>query len=233
MGMLEKNLFIISNAFVLLFHMALSSFQSLFINLLVLRVQGCSLLLHLFLSLLLVVHYSFVPLFHPSPFLTPLVLLGPCIGFISFSYGPCIPVFSSISFSKFIFHSLPHVRLVFWNSIHLEVASSPFSLLVNSPWLLVFALCIFFLFQGGFNLYCWKGIHFSWSNSLIFIFVLFLGLIFSFHFWFRDLLRELNKKYEILLMVLFLVFFLFLASEALLFISFFWASFHSLSSPSL
>merc|ERR1712173_338939 len=55
----------------------------------------------------------------------------------------------------------------------------------------------------------------------------------SLHFWFRDLLRELNKKYEILLMVLFLVFFLFLASEALLFISFFWASFHSLSSPTL
>merc|ERR1712146_207786 len=40
-------------------------------------------------------------------------------------------------------------------------------------------------------------------------------------------------KYEILLMVLFLGFFLFLASEALLFVSFFWASFHSLSSPSL
>merc|ERR1712000_603939 len=34
-------------------------------------------------------------------------------------------------------------------------------------------------------------------------------------------------------MVLFLLFFLFLASEALLFISFFWASFHSLSSPTL
>jgi heme/copper-type cytochrome/quinol oxidase subunit 3 len=59
------------------------------------------------------------------------------------------------------------------------------------------------------------------------------GLIFSFHFWFRDLLRELAKKYEVLLMVLFLLFFLFLASEALLFLSFFWASFHSLSSPSL
>merc|ERR1711935_152463 len=53
------------------------------------------------------------------------------------------------------------------------------------------------------------------------------------HHWFRDLLRELAKKYEILLMVLFLVFFLFLASEALLFVSFFWASFHSLSSPTL
>merc|ERR1711948_96146 len=49
----------------------------------------------------------------------------------------------------------------------------------------------------------------------------------------RDLLREVNKKYEVLLMVLFLVFLLFLASEGLLFLSFFWASFHSLSSPSL
>merc|ERR1712046_275545 len=84
----------------------------------------------------------------------------------------------------------------------------------------------------GFNLYCWKGIHFSWSNFLIFLF-LFLGLVLSFHFWFRDLLREFTKKYEILLIILFLVFFLFLTSEALLFISFFWASFHSLSSPTL
>merc|ERR1711972_427146 len=57
--------------------------------------------------------------------------------------------------------------------------------------------------------------------------------IFTWDFWFRDLLRELAKKYEILLMVLFLVFFLFLASEGLLFVSFFWASFHSLSSPTL
>merc|ERR1712146_265642 len=80
--------------------------------------------------------------------------------------------------------------------------------------------------------YCWKGIHFSWSYSFVLL-LLFIGLIFAFHFWFRDLLRELAKKYEILLMVLFLVFFLFLASEALLFVSFFWASFHPLSSPTL
>ena len=31
-------------------------------------------------------------------------------------------------------------------------------------------------------------------------------LIFSFHFWFRDLLRELDKKYEVLLIYLFLQF---------------------------
>merc|ERR1711957_813459 len=112
------------------------------------------------------------------------------------------------------------------------VASNPFCLLCNCPWLLVFALCLFFMILSGFNLYCWKGIHFSWSNSLIFL-SMFLGLIFSLHFWFRDLLRELAKKYEILLMVLFLVFFLFIASEALLFISFFWASFYLLYSPTL
>merc|ERR1711860_179754 len=70
------------------------------------------------------------------------------------------------------------------------------------------------------------------SNSLIFIFII-VGLIFSFYFWFRDLLRELTKKYEILLIFFFLLFFLFLASEALLFISFFCGSFHSLSSPTL
>merc|ERR1712014_562182 len=115
-------------------------------------------------------------------------------------------------------------------SIHQEVASGPFCLLINCSWLLVFALYVFFIFLSGFNLYCWKGIHFSWSYELI-LFYCFFGLIIGFHFWLRDLLREFYKKYEILLMVLFLAFFLFLASEALLFISFFWASFHSLSSP--
>merc|ERR1712086_1232105 len=97
-------------------------------------------------------------------------------------------------------------RLVIW---HQEVASGPFCLLINSSWLLVFALLLFFLSLSEFNLYCWKGIHFSWSLDLIFL-CLFLGLVITLHFWFRDLLRELNKKYEILLMVLFLVFFYFL-----------------------
>ena len=35
-------------------------------------------------------------------------------------------------------------ELVFWNSIHLEVASDPFCLLINSSWLLVFILYVFF-----------------------------------------------------------------------------------------
>merc|ERR1712199_145434 len=99
-------------------------------------------------------------------------------------------------------------------------------------WLSVFALLLFFFFISSFNRFCWKGILLSFNLDIIFL-LIFLGLVVCFHYWFRDLLRELLKKYEILLMVLFLGFFLSLASEALFFISFFWASFHSLSSPSL
>ena len=123
-------------------------------------------------------------------------------------------------------------RLVFWNSIHLEVASDSFCFLLYSSWLLVFILYVFELFFSFINLYCWKGLHFSQNNFLIFIFII-VGLIFSFHFWFRDLLRELDKKYEVLLIIFFLVFLVFLVSEGLLFVSFFWTSFHSLSSPTL
>merc|ERR1712226_147863 len=127
-----------------------------------------------------------------------------------------------------VFHKYYFSLLLFWNSIHQEVASDSFCFLINSSWLLVFILSLFSVFFSGFNLYCWKGIHFSWNLDLIFC-----GLIISFHFWFRDLLRELNKKYEVLLIIFFLLFLLFLVSEGLLFLSFFWRSFHSLSSPSL
>merc|ERR1711976_1065878 len=89
------------------------------------------------------------------------------------------------------------LRLVFSSSIHLEVASGPFCLLIKSPWLLVFALYLFSLSLLGFNLYWFPGIHFSWSLDLVFL-TLFLGLIISFHYWFRDLLREFTKKYDIL-----------------------------------
>merc|ERR1712060_894854 len=112
------------------------------------------------------------------------------------------------------------------------VASGSFCFLINSSWLLIFALSYFFLSLSGFNLYCWKGLHFSWNNFLIFLHLFFI-VFFSLHHWFRDLLREFAKKYEVLLIIFFLVFLLFLVSEGLLFVSFFWASFHSLSSLTL
>ena len=140
-------------------------------------------------------------------------------------------LFWSCSFSSLIFMSLCRSSLNM-KSIHLEVALESFCFLINSSWLLIFTLIIILFIFTGFNLYCWTGIHFSQNNFLIFIHLNF-GLIFNFHFWCRDLLRELQKKYEILLIIFFLLFGGVLVSEALLFVSFFWTSFHSLSSPIL
>merc|ERR1712066_837919 len=79
-------------------------------------------------------------------------------------------------------------------------SSNPFCLLIHSPWLLVLSLSILFMILSVFNLYLWKNIHFSWNNYIIFL-LIYLLFIISFHYWFRDLLRELFKKYEILLFV--------------------------------
>merc|ERR1711881_690138 len=120
-------------------------------------------------------------------------------------------------------------RVVLW---HQEVASFPFSFLVNSSWLLVLLFHMFYVLFSGLHLKCWKGIYFSHYFYLLFNF-LFFGIVILFHFWFRDLLRESYKKVEVLCVVLFLVFLIFVFSEAVLFISFFWSSFHSSFSPTL
>merc|ERR1712217_233194 len=90
-------------------------------------------------------------------------------------------------------------RLVFWNTIHMEVASDSFCFLVYSSWLLVSI----------------AGKDFT-SHRIIFLSLslLLLGLSLVFIF-------------------IFLLFLLFLVSEGLLFVSFFWTSFHSLCSPTL
>ena len=160
----------------------------------------------------------FLTAIHQVLLLLPNVLVGTYL---------LIEILLNISFIH-SFTSPTYQRFVFW---HQEVASDSFCFLINSSWLLVFILYVFSIFFLGFNLYCWKGIHFSQNLDLILLY-LFLCLLIIFHLWFRDLLRELNKKYEILLIVLFLIFLIFIISEGLLFISFFWTSFHSLSSPS-
>ena len=94
--------------------------------------------------------------------------------FISFlssfcSFSNLSSLLSSLSLLSFTITNSPlskfinswNMRVVFLNSIHLEVASFPFCLLINSSWLLVFILYLFFLLESIFNLYCWKGIHFS------------------------------------------------------------------------
>merc|ERR1712017_47293 len=123
------------------------------------------------------------------------------------------------------FFSLSFFNLCCWKGIYFSNFSNAFSS-GQGPTGLHLDNKSSFLPLAGFTLLFFENL------DLVFLH-LFFGLIISFHFWFRDLLRELNKKYEVLLIVLFLVFFLFVGSEGLLFVSFFWASFHSLSSPSL
>merc|ERR1712032_1606535 len=123
------------------------------------------------------------------------------------------------------------------NRIHLKVSTNPFCLISHSPSLINVAITLFFVFIVFINLFTISkslkyNPYFSWSYVVLFLFLFSFLLIYS-SIWFRDVIREFYKKYEILLMVLFIAFGLFIASEALLFISFFWASFHSLSSPSL
>merc|ERR1712070_808112 len=137
-----------------------------------------------------------------------------------------ISVLCSFFSSYFFFVSK---RVVLW---HQEVASFPFSFLMNSSWLLVFLFHMFYILFLGLLLKCWNGIYFSHYFYLLFNF-LFFGIVILFHFWFRDLLRESYKKVEVLCVVLFLVFLIFVFSEAVLFVSFFWSSFHSSFSPSL
>ena len=152
------------------------------------------------------------------------------------NYLPFIPSFILLYLGTAGLHGNNIFRLFLEGhfGIHLEVASDSFCFLINSSWLLVFILYVFSLFFLGFNLYCLKGIHFSQNNFLMVLQLhLFFGLIFCSNIWFRDLLREFVKKYEVLLIIFFLLFLLFLVSEGLLFVSFFWTSFHSLSSPSL
>ena len=123
------------------------------------------------------------------------------------------------------------LRLVFWNIISVEVGSDSFCFLINSSWLLVFILLLTYTIYG-FNLYCWNSLYFSSSNFIIMLFLLFTILL-LFYYWCRDLLREFIKKYEIILVLISILLLGVIISEGLLFISFFWISFHSITSPSL
>jgi hypothetical protein len=69
--------------------------------------------------------------------------------------------FPYIFCSYYLSHHIIAHKILFWKSIHLEVASESFCFLINSSWLLIFTLIIILFIFTGFNLYCWTGIHFS------------------------------------------------------------------------
>ena len=84
---------------------------------------------------------------------------------ILWSYLDIILLFSSYLYFLliyFMFIFFLFTSGVFWKSIHFEVASDSFSLLINSSWLLVFAIILFVLifpyifYLNIFYLYFWS-----------------------------------------------------------------------------
>ena len=60
-----------------------------------------------------------------------------------------------------------------------------------------------------------------------------LYIIIAINYWIRDVIREYIKKYEVLIIMLFIVFLIFIFSEAILFLSLFSITFHSSTSSFL
>merc|ERR1712136_128255 len=133
-----------------------------------------------------------------------------------------------------VFNTLLTINLyhIYMNSVlsHKEISSNPFCLIQNCPWLVFIAQGFFFVILLSLNLYFWRIDGFPFSFHLIVI-ILFFCILCLINFYFIDLVREAYKKYEVLYIMLFIVFFIFIVSEALLFISFFWAALHVISSP--
>merc|ERR1712112_689317 len=89
-------------------------------------------------------------------------------------------------------------------------SSYPFISLINCP-------CLLFI------------VNFGLLNS--FVGFIAFGFLYIIHYWIRDVIREYTKKYEVLIIMLFIVFLIFVFSEGLLFLSLFWVSFHATCSP--
>merc|ERR1712114_43436 len=68
-------------------------------------------------------------------------------------------------------------------------------------------------------------VNFGLLNS--FVGFIAFGFLYIIHYWIRDVIREYTKKYEVLVIMLLIVFLIFVFSEGLLFLSLFWVSFHS------
>ena len=112
-----------------------------------------------FITITITISFSLSLLIYNSIFYPLLISFLIILSFYLLSY-----IFLSIgSSTKLIsFRVNPYLlRLVFWNSIHLEVATDSLCFLINSSWLLVFIFIIFSFLHFFYNLYCWKGINFS------------------------------------------------------------------------
>ena len=103
------------------------------------------------------------------------------------------------------------------HNIIILISSYPFISLINCPWLLF----------HGIILLSFCSMFLGPITPLSLLCLCFLIFLYYIYYWIRDVIREVIKKYEVLPAGLFIVFLIFVFSEGMLFLSFFWASFHS------
>uniref|UniRef100_UPI0030FF12B4 cytochrome c oxidase subunit 3 n=1 Tax=Synergus nanlingensis TaxID=3135082 RepID=UPI0030FF12B4 len=108
------------------------------------------------------------------------------------------------------------------------IYNHPFHLVTLSPWPLLTSLSIFITMIGSIKMF---------NNNLFLLMIYgFMMIIMCSYQWWRDIIREstfqgLHTKYIYKLLKMGM--FLFIISELLFFISFFWAYFHSSLSPNI
>ena len=90
-----------------------------------------------------------------------------------------------------------NIYLIFNYNIHIEIASDQYCLLINTSYNLINYSCILIIFISFKYI---KYLFIICSIVSLFIYYLFIFNIL------RDLLRELDKKYEVLLIIFFLLF---------------------------
>lgn len=105
-----------------------------------------------------------------------------------------------------------------------------FLLLTESPWPLFCSFSAFFMVFGigAYFSYYEGALNLAYGGAAL--------LLFSFYSWCRDFLREIvlfSRLTSLMIQNMKLGFWLFIASEALLFVSFFWAFFHVSLEPSI
>ena len=124
-------------------------------------------------------------------------------------------------------------------NINIINSSNPFICLISCSWLLFIIIIFIYLvfisvgniFMPGNN----KTNHIISGETVPNISIcICTGLILIvINYWIKDVIRENIKKYEVLIIMLFIVFLIFILSEGILFVSLFWITFHSSSSPCL
>lgn len=105
-----------------------------------------------------------------------------------------------------------------------------FLLLTESPWPFFMALSVSYMLIGisAFFNYYEGGLSLFWCGFFL--------VIFSFYSWCKDFIRETTlygRLTELMIKNIKLGFWLFIASEAFLFVSFFWAFFHMALEPAI